>query len=46
MRNRGYEHRNDLDRKLATGTKIQIEFVNSYEEQIKILKKKNCTCEV
>lgn len=46
MKNRGYKHASPLSVKLATGTKEQDEFVNSHEEQIKILKRKGCQCKV
>lgn len=40
MGKRGYEHLSELDVKKATGKKNQDEFVDSIEEQKKILKKK------
>ncbi|MCF7908292.1 MAG: pyrimidine dimer DNA glycosylase/endonuclease V [Candidatus Omnitrophica bacterium] len=46
MANRGYRHKSDLDRKLATGSKKQCIFIDSYKEQVKILKRKNCGCKI
>lgn len=46
MKNRGYNHHSDLDKSLATGSAIQDEFVHTKEEQLKILKEKNCSCKV
>jgi hypothetical protein len=46
MKNRGYNHYSDLDIKLAQGAPIQDFFLSTHEEQMKILKGKNCTCEV
>ena len=44
MEKRGYNHYSNLDIKLATGKSQQKDYVNSIEEQIKILKNKNCDC--
>ncbi|MBN1503159.1 pyrimidine dimer DNA glycosylase [Candidatus Woesearchaeota archaeon] len=41
---RGYKHKSDLDIKLATGNKEQSRYVNSPEEQLRILRKKGCGC--
>lgn len=46
MKNRGYNHHSDLDIKLARGKPLQDFFLNTHDEQIKILKNKNCECEV
>lgn len=46
MKKRGYKHSTPLDPALATGNAIQDEFVNSYEEQVRILKEKECECRV
>ncbi|MCS7184865.1 MAG: pyrimidine dimer DNA glycosylase/endonuclease V [bacterium] len=46
MKKRGYKHKSDLNKKLATGKKIQDEFWQSVDEQIKILKSKKCSCKV
>lgn len=46
MKNRGYNHYSDLDIKLAKGKPLQDFFLSSHDEQMKILKGKNCTCEV
>ncbi len=44
MKNRGYNHRSDLDKRLASGLKKQNKYVNSVKDQIKILKGKKCKC--
>ena len=46
MTDRGYRHMSPLDRSLARGRAVQDRFVNSYKEQIKILKAKGCVCRV
>ena len=46
MKRRGFDHKSNLDKRLATGSTKQNEFVNSPEEQVKILKNKNCKCNV
>ena len=44
MKNRGFKHFSDLNFKLASGSSIQKNFLNSAEEQKKILKNKFCRC--
>jgi hypothetical protein len=44
MERRGYEHHSPLPKKLAKGNSKQKNYVNSYQEQIEILKAKNCSC--
>ena len=44
MKKRGYKHRSNLSIKLATGNEKQDVFINTINEQIEILKKKNCRC--
>ena len=46
MKKRGYNHNSPLDERFATGKSIQNQFVDSYEEQIDILKNKKCGCKV
>ena len=46
MQKRGYQHNSPLDKKLATGQNIQIEFVDPVEKQIELLKKKKCGCNI
>ncbi|WP_100181907.1 pyrimidine dimer DNA glycosylase/endonuclease V [Candidatus Nitrosotenuis aquarius] len=46
MIRRGYNHNSNLDKRLASGTRTQNDFVDSYQDQIKILRQKNCACEV
>ena len=40
----GYEHSSPIEEKLATGDKEQKIFVDSIEEQMKILTSKKCEC--
>ena len=44
MRRRGYNHASPLDPKLAMGTSIQIEFLDTPEAQRTILQLKACPC--
>ena len=46
MKKRKYQHNSALNKLLATGLSIQEQFVDSYEEQMKILKKKGCKCNI
>ena len=46
MVKRGYIHQSPLPRELAKGSSKQEEFVNSYKEQISILKAKRCSCKL
>lgn len=46
MQHRGYTHNSELDKNLATGSAIQDEFVHTIQEQIEILKNKNCGCKL
>ncbi len=46
IKNREYAHRSNLDRNLAKGSQKQDEFVDTYQKQIRILKKKKCKCKV
>jgi hypothetical protein len=41
---RGYSHRTLLDSRLATDSEHQTVFINTINEQKKILKKKPCNC--
>jgi len=43
---RGWQHRSDLDIKLAKGKKFQHAFIDSPSNQIKILKSKKCQCRI
>jgi len=44
MTRRGYRHASPLDRRLATGSGVQRAFVDSVPAQIRILRKKGCSC--
>jgi hypothetical protein len=46
MLRRKYNHKTELDRKYATGNLSQNQFVNTYDEQINILKNKGCKCKI
>lgn len=46
MTRRQYAHRSPLCEALATGIGTQNEYVNAYEEQVEILRKKGCDCRV
>jgi hypothetical protein len=46
MLRRGYRHKSPLDEGLATGAAQQDVFVDTYEEQVGILRDKGCECDV
>jgi hypothetical protein len=46
MKTRGYNHHSPLPAKLAEGISMQRVFVDSYKNQLKILKQKGCACKV
>ncbi|HOX55100.1 MAG TPA: pyrimidine dimer DNA glycosylase/endonuclease V [Candidatus Omnitrophota bacterium] len=46
MKERGYLHQSNLDKRLAKGSHLQREYVDSPERQVKILKNKKCSCQV
>ncbi len=46
MEKRGYAHGSPLSKELAIGSSRQTSEVNSYEEQMSILKNKACQCQV
>ena len=46
MQRRNYAHKSDLKKSFATGKNRQTEFINSIEEQKKILKNKSCKCKI
>ena len=46
MKKRNYQHKSDLNRIYARGLSVQEKFVNSYDEQLKILKGKGCKCKI
>ena len=46
MTKRGYKHHTPLDPTFAIGEAVQDEFVDSYEEQIRLLKERGCDCRV
>ena len=46
MTKRGYKHHTPLDPALATGKAVQDELVDSYEEQVRLLKERGCKCRI
>jgi hypothetical protein len=46
MEKRNYLHNSDLNGAFATGLSVQEKFINSYDEQLEILKKKGCKCKI
>ncbi len=46
MARRGYRHHSDLAKSLATGLALQDEFVDTPQEQVRILREKGCGCQV
>jgi hypothetical protein len=46
IKRRNYKHQSPLDKDLATGIAVQNEYVNSKEDQQKILMNKKCECKV
>lgn len=42
MISRNYHHKTELEKVFATGSSSQNQFVNTYDEQIEILKNKGC----
>ena len=46
LKKRNYQHKSDLNTVFATGLSIQEKFVDSYDEQVEILKHKGCRCKI
>jgi hypothetical protein len=46
MVHRGYRHHSQLEITFATGDTQQDDFINSYEEQVYLLRNKKCECTV
>jgi hypothetical protein len=46
MTSRGYKHHSPLREDYAIGDAAQCEYVDSYDEQIRILQQKGCDCDV
>lgn len=46
MNRRGYNHHSPLDKRKATGLAHQTDFVDSVEQQIHLLRKKGCNCNI
>jgi len=46
MRRREYNHNSPLNARLATGAGFQYEHIDSYKEQLRIIKRKKCACRI
>jgi hypothetical protein len=46
MKKRGYNHYSPLDVRFAIGKGIQNQYVNSYREQVDIIKNRRCGCKL
>jgi hypothetical protein len=46
MLRRGYLHKSPLDASLARGRSVQTAYVDLPEDQIKLLRKKGCDCDI
>ena len=46
MKSRGYNHDSPLEVNFAIEKDVQKDFVDTLQDQIKILKTKNCACKV
>ncbi|MDD5209812.1 MAG: pyrimidine dimer DNA glycosylase/endonuclease V [Elusimicrobiales bacterium] len=46
MESRGYNHKSPLDKKIALGSSIQDQYIDSPRRQLKLLAGKNCDCRV
>lgn len=46
MRRRGFAHNSPLDKRKAVGSSNQETFVNTFEEQVRMLRLKGCSCRV
>lgn len=44
MESRGYKHRSPLDKNKATGSSRQTQYIDSIQEQMKLLENKPCDC--
>jgi hypothetical protein len=46
MEKRGYNHKTPLDASLAVGKKTQDVFINTIDEQKRILRSRKCSCKI
>jgi hypothetical protein len=46
FKNRSYQHKSNLTKRFAVGCGRQNKFVNSYKEQLIILRRKKCGCKI
>jgi len=44
LEKRGYRHNSELDKRLATGKGIQTKYIDTKEDQARLLKIKGCLC--
>ena len=46
LKDRSYQHKSNLLKRFAVGCGLQNQFVNSYKEQLIILRRKKCGCKI
>jgi hypothetical protein len=46
LEKRSYKHRSSLSKQLAKGSRKQEQFVDSYQEQLNIIRRKHCACKI
>jgi len=46
LERRAYRHKSDLQRRFATGSAKQDQFIDSPKEQLNIIKRKKCACKI
>jgi len=46
LEKRSYKHRSSLSKRLAKGSGKQEKFVDSYPEQLNIIRRKHCACKI
>jgi hypothetical protein len=46
LKDRSYQHKSNLDKRFAVGGVRQNQFINSYQEQLIILRRKKCGCKI
>jgi len=46
MKKRGFNHNSPLNSDFAIGKRVQKDFIDSIEEQLRLLRSKNCNCKV
>jgi len=46
LKKRSYRHKSNLEKRFATGSIKQDQFVNTYREQLDIIRRKKCGCKI